>query len=117
MLLKRFLPLGAFLILVLLLVRGLALDPTELLLLGSVKTFHRLICLFLIPPICAVQRLAGQTRIDQCLGYMVFFLSVDILICSNWQSRDYHLRANYKDEPAKASQWLVDLEILLGDRR
>ena len=76
MLLKRFLPLGAFLILVLLLVRGLALDPTEL----PSARLGKNIPSFNLPVLDttdmrSAEGLAGQTRINKCLGYMVFFLS------------------------------------------
>lgn len=110
MLFKRFLPLGAFLILVLLLVRGLSLDPTDL---PSARLGDR-VPAFNLPVLDAdktrrPEDWRGQPALINVWATWCFSCRVEhpyLLQLAEQGITIYGL--NYKDEPAKASQWLVD---------
>ena len=111
MLLKRFLPLVAFAALVLLLVRGLALDPTAL---PSARVGQPL-------PECDLQVLGGEYRrsAGQWHGKPAL-LNVWATWCFSCRVEHPYLLdlaesgvtiygLNYKDDPAKALTWLEEL--------
>jgi cytochrome c biogenesis protein CcmG/thiol:disulfide interchange protein DsbE len=111
LLLKRFLPLGAFLILVLLLVRGLALDPTEL----PSARLGKNIPPFNLPVLDTTDMRGaedwlGKPALINVWATWCFSCRVEhpyLLELAEQGVTIYGL--NYKDEPVKASQWLVDL--------
>ncbi len=111
MLLKRFLPLGGFLILVLLLVRGLALDPTEL----PSARLGKSVPPFNLPVLDADEMRShedwrGKPALINVWATWCFSCRVEhpyLLQLAEQGVTIYGL--NYKDEPVKASQWLVDL--------
>ena len=111
MLLKRFLPLGAFLILVLLLVRGLALDPTEL----PSARLGKSVPPFNLPVLDTTDTRSaegwlGKPALINVWATWCFSCRVEhpyLLELAAQGVTIYGL--NYKDEPVKASQWLVDL--------
>lgn len=111
MLLKRFLPLGAFLVLVLLLVRGLSLDPTELpsARLGkSIPSFN--LPVLDAPDMRSSEDWRGKPALINVWATWCFSCRVEhpyLLQLAEQGVTIYGL--NYKDEPLKASQWLVDL--------
>ena len=111
LLLKRFFPLVAFLVLVLLLVRGLSLDPTEL---PSARLGDR-IPAFDLPLLNTAERRSADNWIGQPA-----LLNVWATWCFSCRVEHPYLLElagqgviiyglNYKDEPEKAAQWLVDL--------
>ena len=111
LLLKRFFPLVAFLVLVLLLVRGLSLDPTEL---PSARLGDR-IPAFDLPLLNTAERRSagnwiGQPALLNVWATWCFSCRVEhpyLLELAGQGVVIYGL--NYKDEPEKAAQWLVDL--------
>ena len=111
LLLKRFLPLVAFLVLVLLLVRGLSLDPTEL---PSARLGDR-VPAFDLPLLNTAERRSaddwtGQPALLNVWATWCFSCRVEhpyLLELAGQGVVIYGL--NYKDEPEKAAQWLVDL--------
>jgi len=111
LLLKRFLPLGAFLILVLLLVRGLSLDPTEL----PSARLGKSVPTFSLPVLDSAETRSpvdwrGKPALINVWATWCFSCRVEhpyLLQLAEQGVTIYGL--NYKDEPAKASQWLVDL--------
>ena len=111
LLLKRFLPLVAFLVLVLLLVRGISLDPTEL---PSARLGDR-IPAFDLPLLNTAERRSaddwtGQPALLNVWATWCFSCRVEhpyLLELATQGVVIYGL--NYKDEPEKAAQWLVDL--------
>lgn len=111
MLLKRFLPLGAFLVLVLLLVRGLSLDPTELpsARLGkSIPSFN--LPVLDAPDMRSSEDWRGKPALINVWATWCFSCRVEhpyLLQLAEQGVTIYGL--NYKDEPLKASQWLVEL--------
>jgi len=111
LLLKRFLPLGAFLVLVLLLVRGLSLDPTELpsARLGkSIPSFN--LPVLDAPDMRSSEDWRGKPALINVWATWCFSCRVEhpyLLQLAEQGVTIYGL--NYKDEPLKASQWLVDL--------
>lgn len=111
MLLKRFLPLGAFLTLVILLVRGLSLDPTELpsARLGvAVPSFN--LPVLDSPQMRSPEDWRGEPALINVWATWCFSCRVEhpyLLQLAEQGVTIYGL--NYKDEPVKASQWLIDL--------
>ncbi len=111
MLLKRFLPLVGFLILVLLLVRGLSLDPTALpsARLGkSVPSFN--LPILNTTDLRRAEDWLGKPALINVWATWCFSCRVEhpyLLELAEQGVIIYGL--NYKDEPAKASQWLLDL--------
>ena len=111
LLLKRFLPLVAFLVLVLLLVRGLSLDPTAL---PSARLGDR-IPAFNLPLLNTDDRRSaddwiGQPALLNVWATWCFSCRVEhpyLLELAGQGVVIYGL--NYKDESEKAAQWLVDL--------
>lgn len=111
MLLKRFLPLGAFLTLVILLVRGLSLDPTELpsaRLGDAVPSFN--LPVLDSPQMRSPEDWRGEPALINVWATWCFSCRVEhpyLLQLAEQGVTIYGL--NYKDEPVKASQWLIDL--------
>ena len=111
MLLKRFLPLGAFLTLVILLVRGLSLDPTELpsaRLGDAVPSFN--LPVLDSPQMRSPKDWRGKPALINVWATWCFSCRVEhpyLLQLAEQGVTIYGL--NYKDEPVKASQWLIDL--------
>ena len=111
MLLKRFLPLGAFLILVLLLVRGLSLDPTEL----PSARLGKSVPTFSLPVLDSAETRSpvdwrGKPALINVWATWCFSCRVEHPYLLQLAEQGVTIyRLNYKDEPAKASQWLVDL--------
>lgn len=111
MLLKRFLPLGAFLTLVILLVRGLSLDPTELpsaRLGDAVPSFN--LPVLDSPQLRSPEDWRGEPALINVWATWCFSCRVEhpyLLQLAEQGVTIYGL--NYKDEPVKASQWLIDL--------
>ena len=111
MLLKRFLPLGAFLILVLLLVQGLALDPTEL----PSARLGKSVPPFNLPVLDTTDTRSAEGWLGKpalinvwatwCFSCRVehpYFLDLAVQGVTSYG-------LNYKDEPATALPGLVDL--------
>ena len=111
LLLKRFLPLVAFLVLVLLLVRGLSLDPTEL---PSARLGDR-IPAFDLPLLNTAERRSaddwtGQPALLNVWATWCFSCRVEHPYLLELAAQGVVIYGlNYKDEPEKAAQWLVDL--------
>ena len=111
LLLKRFLPLVAFLVLVLLLVRGLSLDPTEL---PSARLGDR-IHAFDLPLLNTAERRSaddwtGQPALLNVWATWCFSCRVEHPYLLELAAQGVVIYGlNYKDEPEKAAQWLVDL--------
>ena len=111
MLLKRFLPLGAFLTLVILLVRGLSLDPTELpsaRLGDAVPSFN--LPVLDSPQMRSPEDWRGEPALINVWATWCFSCRVEhpyLLQLAEQGVTIYGL--NYKDKPVKASQWLIDL--------
>ena len=111
LLLKRFLPLVAFLVLVLLLVRGLSLDPTEL---PSERLGDR-VPAFDLPLLNTAERRSaddwtGQPALLNVWATWCFSCRVEHPYLLELAAQGVVIYGlNYKDEPEKAAQWLVDL--------
>jgi len=111
LLLKRFLPLVAFLVLVLLLVRGLSLDPTEL---PSARLGDR-VPAFDLPLLNTAERRSaddwtGQPALLNVWATWCFSCRVEHPYLLELAAQGVVIYGlNYKDEPEKAAQWLVDL--------
>ena len=111
LLLKRFLPLVAFLVLVLLLVRGISLDPTEL---PSARLGDR-IPAFDLPLLNTAERRSaddwtGQPALLNVWATWCFSCRVEHPYLLELAAQGVVIYGlNYKDEPEKAAQWLVDL--------
>ena len=111
LLLKRFLPLVAFLVLVLLLVRGLSLDPTEL---PSARLGDR-VPAFDLPLLNTAERRSaddwtGQPALLNVWATWCFSCRVEHPYLLELAAQGVVIYGlNYKDEPEKAAQWLVEL--------